>query len=289
MEDWITHLPQLEARNHFNLTLNASAAREGPWTAGNRTRTLIASLQLQQVQTVRTMHLTIGAFSLALALLTVHRIFSDARRAAALQVTLKKRRFNSLQNVHPAETFPLALACGAVIQQTIFVAVQSTSLHSVLSTQCRGLAMATFPAIFLIGYITLVFGIEMAWRSTRQERFAPRGKWNTTICLGVVAALTVATWMPTIVWPMYNRCFGGLIWFPMRYDLLTLVILCILVSSLLILAAIISIQLMRSSDIDANERIAASRLCYYLLITALIYVSNAWKAIISLLTSSRFL
>jgi hypothetical protein len=91
MEAWHTHFPRLDARSHFNMTLNASAVREVPWTATNTTRRLIASLQLQQVQTLRTMHLTIGAFSLGLVLLTVHRIVSDARRAAALQVTLRKR------------------------------------------------------------------------------------------------------------------------------------------------------------------------------------------------------
>lgn len=91
MEAWHNQLPRLEERSHFNMTLNASAVREGPWTATNTTRRLIANLQLQQVQTLRTMHLTLGAFSLALTLLTVYRIVSDARRAAALQVTLKKR------------------------------------------------------------------------------------------------------------------------------------------------------------------------------------------------------
>jgi hypothetical protein len=90
-ETWHTHFPTLDARSHFNMTLNASAVREVPWTATNTTRRLIASLQLQQVQTLRTMHLTIGAFSLGLALLTVLRIVSDARRAAALKVTTKKK------------------------------------------------------------------------------------------------------------------------------------------------------------------------------------------------------
>ncbi|OAL55487.1 hypothetical protein IQ07DRAFT_168845 [Pyrenochaeta sp. DS3sAY3a] len=273
MESWDTHFPRLDARAHFNMTLNTSAVVENPWSRSNTTRMIIANLQLAQVQTLRTMHLTLGAFSLALTLLTVHRIVSDARRAAALQVPSKKikRRFNALHNVHPAETFPLALACGAVIQQIIFVSVQGTSLHSVLSNKCRGLAMVTFPAIFLIGFVTLVFGFEMALRGFRSERFAPRGKWNTTICVAMVAFLVLLTWMPTIVWPMYNRCFGSLIWFPMRYDLLTLIILCVLVFLLLLLAALISIQLMRTPDMDPNERISASRMTYFLIVAALIY------------------
>lgn len=91
MESWGAHFPHLDVRSHFNMTLNASAVREVPWTQSNTTRAVIANLQLAQVQTLRTMHLTLGAFSLALALLTVHRIVSDARRAAALQVTPKKQ------------------------------------------------------------------------------------------------------------------------------------------------------------------------------------------------------
>ncbi|KAF1844728.1 uncharacterized protein K460DRAFT_405009 [Cucurbitaria berberidis CBS 394.84] len=254
------------------MTLNTSAMHEVPWTQTNATRMIIANLQLAQVQTLRTTHLTLGAFSLFLALLMVHRIVSDARRAAALHVTPRKQRFSALQNVHSAETFPLALACGAVLQQIIFVAVQSTSLNSIFSKNCRGLAMITYPAIFVVGYITLVFGIEMAWRGFRRERFAPRGKWNTTICVGVVSFMLLLTWMPTIAWPMYNRCFGSLIWFPMRYDLLTLIILCVLVFSFLSLAALISIQLMRTSALDPNERISASRMTYFLIVAALIYI-----------------
>ncbi|KAF2471135.1 uncharacterized protein BDR25DRAFT_223566 [Lindgomyces ingoldianus] len=254
------------------MTLNNSAVHEVPWTAQNQTRALIAKLQLGQVQTLRTMHLTLGAFSLALTLLTVHRIISDARRVAAVKVTPKKRRFYLLENVHPAETFPLALACGAVIQQIIFVAVQSTSLHSVLSTKCRGLAMVTFPALFIVGYITLVFGFEMALRAFRYERFAPRGKWSVSICMGVFSFLVILTWIPTVVWPMFPRCMGSLIWFPMRYELISIVILSILTFFFFLLAALISIQLMRTSDIDPNERIAASRMCYYLLVAALVYV-----------------
>jgi hypothetical protein len=119
----------------------------------------------------------------------------------------------------------------------------------------------------------MVFGIEMAWRSTRSERFEPRGKWNTTICLAVVSFLLLLTWMPTIAWPMYNRCFGSLIWFPMRYDLLTLSILCVLVFFCLLLAAIISIQLMRTAKMEHSERVSASRMTYYLLVVAVLYVS----------------
>ena len=91
MEGWVHRHPHLDVRSHFNMTLNISAAHDSPWTSTNATRTLIGSLQLAQVQTLRTMHLTLGAFSLGLVLLTVHRIISDAKRAASLQVPLRRQ------------------------------------------------------------------------------------------------------------------------------------------------------------------------------------------------------
>ena len=112
-------------------------------------------------------------------------------------------------------------------------------------------------------------------RALRAEPFAPKGKWTTTICVGIISFLLLLTWMPTVAWPMYNRCFGSLIWFPMRYELLMMAALVFLIGTLLTLAAIISIQLMRTSDVDPNQRIAASRMCYYLIMIAFLYVSSA--------------
>ena len=129
--------------------------------------------------------------------------------------------------------------------------------------------------MFLIGYTTLVFGIEMAWRAFRRERFAPRGKWNTPICVAVISLLVLLTWVPTIAFPPAPKCFGGLIFFTAtRYSFLSLIILCVLVSLLLLLAASISIQLLRTPEMDPNERISATRMTIFLLVAATIYVSR---------------
>lgn len=135
-------------------------------------------------------------------------------------------------------------------------------------------ARLTRTAIFLLGIITLVFGIDMAIRALKAERFEPKGKWTTTILVGIICFLTLMMWMPTIIWPMFNRCIASLIWFPMRYDLLMIVVLIVFVSTFLLLAAIISIQLMRTTKIDPNQRIAASRMCYYLIMSTFLYVRS---------------
>lgn len=128
--------------------------------------------------------------------------------------------------------------------------------------------------MFLMGYITLVFGIEMALRAFKYERFSPRGKWTLSLCMGAISFMILLTWLPTIAWPMFRKCLGELVWISARYDLLALIILSVLVFSFILLAALISIQLMRTANVDSNERIAASRMCYYLLMAALVYVSG---------------
>lgn len=128
-------------------------------------------------------------------------------------------------------------------------------------------------AIFLQGYVNLVFGAETAIRSLGTKRFSPRGKWTTKICLMVVALMFLLTWIPTIIWQTPNYCLGSLVWYPIRYGFVAIIILCIMLFSFLALAAVISIQLMRSVRVDPNERIAASRMCYYLVVAAIIYVS----------------
>lgn len=76
----------------------------------------------------------------------------------------------------------------------------------------------------------------------------------------------------------------------MRYDFIALVVLCVLIFFLLLLAAMISIQLMRTPDVDDHERISASRMTYFLLMAAMIYVSHYSKpqTVFSWLTSIRF-
>jgi hypothetical protein len=128
-------------------------------------------------------------------------------------------------------------------------------------------------AIFLQGYVNLVFGAETAIRSLGAKRFSPRGKWTTKICLMVVALMLLLTWIPTIIWETPNHCIGSLVWYPIRYQFVAIIILCVMLCFFLALAAVIGIQLMRSVKVDPNERIAASRMCYYLVMAAIIYVS----------------
>jgi hypothetical protein len=57
------------------------------------------------------------------------------------------RRFDFWKNIHIADIFPLALAVVLVVEQTVFLAVQASSLESVLVSGCSGIAQIMFPGI----------------------------------------------------------------------------------------------------------------------------------------------
>src|SRR2546421_3042356 len=102
MERWSS---SIVARTHLNMALNTTmlntTVNETPWLQTNRTQALISKLQLAQVQTLRTMHVTLGGFSLALTLLMVFRILNDAKRASSLQVSLRPKSVGSLpESIH---------------------------------------------------------------------------------------------------------------------------------------------------------------------------------------------
>jgi hypothetical protein len=73
-------------------TLNSTLANSGTtWHATNHTNEVIKNLKLANVQSLRTMHVTLGVFSLILVLIMIARILNDARRVAAYQVPLRPR------------------------------------------------------------------------------------------------------------------------------------------------------------------------------------------------------
>jgi hypothetical protein len=122
----------------------------------------------------------------------------------------------------------------------------------------------TFLALFIVPYIQLVFGVECALRSLRRLPFQPRGKYDVTICCGAIVLMLIVTWIPSHIFPEPNACFASLVWFITRYGKLGFVLLST-AGGLMILSAItIFVRLSTVNQIDEHQRIAASRMVYYL-------------------------
>jgi hypothetical protein len=127
--------------------------------------------------------------------------------------------------------------------------------------------------IFVIGYFHFVFGLEMTIRSLKKNRFAPRPKYTTPVCIVIAIVMTTLTWLSTRIRPPGNKCFGDMIFRSLKSAPLAITICGVLIPSFLIMAAIIGVQLYRTVHIDQNERIAGTRMFYYLILSAILYVS----------------
>ncbi|KAL9118096.1 MAG: hypothetical protein Q9187_005361 [Circinaria calcarea] len=121
-------------------------------------------------------------------------------------------------------------------------------------------------ALWIVAYTLLVFGLETTIRSFKRIRFRKRGNWDTLICILAVMVLIIATWVPSLLLPAENHCLATLIWWTGHYAEIGLVLGSSLCFIYILSAAIITIQLVRTIDVDRDERIAATRTVYYLII-----------------------
>lgn len=129
-------------------------------------------------------------------------------------------------------------------------------------------------AIWIVAYVLLVFGVEVSIRGFHKHRFAARGRWNTLICWVVVVTLLAVTWIPSQVDPArYDKCIASLVWWAAPWSRIAIVINALLILVYVFVAALIAFQLFRTVEVDREERIAASRMVYYLGVGVILMVS----------------
>ncbi|KAH7309971.1 hypothetical protein BKA65DRAFT_414396 [Rhexocercosporidium sp. MPI-PUGE-AT-0058] len=235
-------------------------------SGGNSTFNLISNLVFAESKSVRTSTIILATFNILAAFATACSILYDCYWASKrCNPKFKASKF-CVSAIHPAETFPLVLAIGIVIQGLVFAGVQGLGLTSLFATGCGLIAQFLWPAMFIVPYIQLVFGTECAIRSFRSTPFQARGKWDVTICCGVVVVMLILTWIPSHIRPEPNACFASLIWFISKFGKLGFVMLTT-VGGLMIAAALtIFVRLSTVNLIDQHQRIAASRMVYYLVL-----------------------
>ncbi|KAE9988111.1 hypothetical protein EG328_000581 [Venturia inaequalis] len=251
--------------------LGMAALGRGYTGLTNGTREIVDGLVLDKVQQVRYMHIAFGTISIILVVYIILRIWYDSWRASKLSPSLRRSKLDFLWKLHPAESFPLVLGFFLLIQQTSFVVIQAKALYKIFVPNCRASSQIVFTQIFMIGYIHFVFGLEMTIRSLRRTRFAPRPRYTTSVCTIIALIMSVLTWLSTRLRMPRNKCFGDTIWRSIRSAPLGVVICSFLIPSFVMMAAIIALQLHRTVNVDPNERVAGTRMVYYLLLSAALY------------------
>ena len=124
----------------------------------------------------------------------------------------------------------------------------------------------TKAALFIVPFLQTVFGIECALRSLRRLPFQARGKYDVVICSFVVVVMTVGVWIISHVTPEPDSCFASLIWYVSAFGFEGMIIFSVCSGLMLISAMVIFIRLSSVNMIDQHQRIAASRMVYYLVL-----------------------
>ncbi len=117
----------------------------------------------------------------------------------------------------------------------------------------------------------MVFGLDIALRALRKQPFAPRGKYNVSICLAIIGMLTLANFLVADFDQSPNFCLTSLFWFVAHYSVLCFGLLVAITAIVLVCTIVIFVRLYRSIKIEVTARVSASRMVYYL---ALAVISN---------------
>jgi hypothetical protein len=119
-------------------------------------------------------------------------------------------------------------------------------------------------AVFIAPYTQFVFGVEIAIRALRKKPFAPRGKYNVSVCLSIVGMLLLANFLIAGFDRSPNFCLTSLFWFVAHYSVICFGLLVAIATVVLGSAVIVFVRLHRSIKVEVTARVAASRMVYYL-------------------------
>ncbi len=122
-------------------------------------------------------------------------------------------------------------------------------------------------------YIQLVFALEVTLRGLRKEPFPPRRKWAVTICLVIVGMLLLVNFLVADFVRSPDICFGSLFYFVASYAGGCFVALLVIAIIIAACTVIIFVRLSRSAKMETSERVAASRMVYYLTLAVVSIVS----------------
>ena len=138
----------------------------------------------------------------------------------------------------------------------------------------NGKMLTLVVAVWLFSLTVLVFGLETTCRSLTQVRFRARGYWSTPICLATIIFLTAVLWLLSFLLPTKDTCTGSLVVWTAHYACIATALGSIIILVNLLVAALITHQLLKTAEIDRGERIAATRIVYTQGMSVFILVSQ---------------
>ncbi|GAB1314170.1 G-protein coupled receptors family 1 profile domain-containing protein [Madurella fahalii] len=236
-------------------------------SATNRTATqqmFLNDLRFSAARSIRTSTLILACFNIIAAFATALGILCDSYFRGRRNRRNNRTRRTGFLSVPEGEIYPLVLSIGIFVQSITFAGAQSTGLDNFFGRGCTIVSQLMLPAVFIAPYIQLVFGVEIAIRALRKQPFAPRGRYNVSVCLAIVGVLILVNFLVAAFDRARDFCLTSLFWFVSHYALLCFALLVAIAVIVLVCTIIIFVKLHRSIKIEVTSRVAASKMVYYL-------------------------
>lgn len=120
----------------------------------------------------------------------------------------------------------------------------------------------------------LFVGLETTFKSLTSPMFSSQARWHVSIRIASVLALVIITWIPALVLPVRGQCLESLIWWTAPFAKAGVGMILVLIFTFVTSASIITFQLLKTTKVDRDRRIEASRIVLYLLFSSLVLVST---------------
>lgn len=120
----------------------------------------------------------------------------------------------------------------------------------------------------------LIVGLEATFKSLTSPMFSSQIRWHGSIRVACVLALVIITWIPALVFPVRGQCLESLIWWTAPFAKAGVGMIFVLIFTFVTSASIITFQLLKTTKVDRDRRLEASRIVLYLLFSSLVLVST---------------
>ncbi|KAI1171248.1 hypothetical protein F4777DRAFT_67538 [Nemania sp. FL0916] len=233
---------------------------------GSSTFGVINELKFAAAKSSRQSTIILSAFNIVSAAATAAGILYNNYLSAKRSPRKRKERVDIFSCIRSPDVYPFILSLGIVGQGVIFVVAQSEGLDSLFRPGCALISQFTWPGIFIVPYIQLVFAVETTLRALKSSPFPPRSKWTVAICITIVTIALLATGLSAFFIHPPNFCFAALFWFVAKWAQGGFALLIGIVLVLMVCGVMIYVNLTRHSVTEDDERVSASRMIYYIVL-----------------------
>src|SRR4051794_27060737 len=120
----------------------------------------------------------------------------------------------------------------------------------------------------MIGLLHFVFGLEMTVNSLRRRPFGQLPAFTPLVNVGIAVLLFVAVVVSSLlVGKSTGKCYGSITFLAasLRLNRELIGTMSAMMPILLVMAAIIAVQLLRTIHVEPSQRVAGTRMVFYLL------------------------